>query len=137
MTVIPMSSAASKDTLENIDPELLTEALAICLQTISIIEKNSIPRFTNRLQPCLTRFGFYFDVESDPENFRRFLNLVLFQIDGARSTLDLAEPAGLDFLRLTVISRVREGRINGEISVSFCVIVEIVSTISRRFRSTI
>lgn len=87
----------SGDTLEIIDPFHLSTALDICLHFIDVIEGNFIPEFTGLLPPWLTRHGLYFDATDDRANFHRFNNLVLFNLDGTKSVIELAEQAGMSF----------------------------------------
>lgn len=87
----------SKDTPELLSLDLLTEAIEICDAFIDVMERNYVPAYVNFAQPWLTRHGLYFDAVEDRENFRKFNNLVLFNLDGEKSVLELARLSGLDF----------------------------------------
>jgi aminopeptidase-like protein len=87
----------SEDTPEGIDPALMLEALAVCESFADLAERDYRPRWTGLFQPWLTKRGLYFDNAERPEDFQKFNNLVLFNIDGERSVSELAELAGLEF----------------------------------------
>jgi len=87
----------SDDTPAIVSPSYLLEALNVAEQFVTLLEKDYVPCWRNRLPPYLTRRGLYFDSKFDTEPFHRFNNLVQFHIDGKRSVLDLAALSGVAF----------------------------------------
>ncbi len=87
----------SDDTPAVIKSRYLNEALEICKTFIQILENDWVPGYTNRLQPCLSRRRLYFDSIKEPENFQKYNNILLFNVNGSHSILDLAEISSLDF----------------------------------------
>ncbi|MBW2003586.1 MAG: DUF4910 domain-containing protein [Deltaproteobacteria bacterium] len=90
----------SDDNPDLVNGDYLLEALDICLRFIQILECDYVPRYTNYLQPWLTRSGLYYDAQEDPENFEIFNNHILFNINGNNSILDLASRTGLSFFKV-------------------------------------
>jgi aminopeptidase-like protein len=87
----------SEDNWEIIDRGLIMEALQVFELCVDILEKDYVPEFTGILQPWLTKHNLYYDCIEDPKSFQKFNNLVLFNVNGNNSILDLAELAGLKF----------------------------------------
>ncbi len=86
----------SADTVDIIQEDLLVEALQISEKVVEILEENIVYRYTNTLQPWLTKHGLYYDCHKEPERFQKFANTILFHINGKRSVLDLAGLADVD-----------------------------------------
>ena len=86
-----------QDTPEIIEPELLKAALKVCQRFVEGLEKNCVPSYTNYFSPWLTRQNLYFDSIEDPNRFRKFNNKILFNINGKKSLVDLADAAELNF----------------------------------------
>ena len=80
----------SDDTPEIINNEYLLQSFQIIKNFIRLMETNYIPEYNNNLQPWLTRRRLYFDGENSPEEFRNFNNILLYNINGKNSVLDLA-----------------------------------------------
>lgn len=87
----------SKDTPDIISPGHLIEALNISKSFVKILEEDCIVSYKNTLQPWLTRRSLYLDATYDPENFQKFNNRFLFNVNGKLSMLDLSEIAEIDF----------------------------------------
>jgi aminopeptidase-like protein len=79
---------------------MLGEALQVCDGFVDIVESNFVPRLTGRLQPWLTRRGLYFDHYVEPALSAQLNNLVLFNVNGRRSVLDLARISGAPFTKV-------------------------------------
>jgi aminopeptidase-like protein len=87
----------SRDTPDILDPALLAEALRVAERFIDVVEQDYVPQFTGKVQPWLTRHGLYFDHYTDPQQFQRLNNTVLFNVDGRKSVAALARLAGVRF----------------------------------------
>ena len=90
----------SNDTLEIIEEQYLNEALKICENFISIMENDYIPEYTNLFQPWLTKRDLYYDSIDNPGKNHKLNNLVLFNVNGTNSVLDLARIADLSFFEV-------------------------------------
>ena len=90
----------SDDTPDIINSKYLMEAVEIGKKFVQILEQNYVPDFLYRLPPWLTRRGLYFDCRDDKEKFHKFNNIVMFNVNGRFSLLDLAEMSGLDFFKV-------------------------------------
>lgn len=88
---------SSDDTPENISTDDLATGLSLSLKFCKILEENYIPKFTTLNPPWLTKHDLYFDRESDNENFHKYNNDLLFNINGKNSILDLCEITGISF----------------------------------------
>lgn len=87
----------SDDTIQIINKEYLSEALDIAKLFIRIMEEDYVPQYTNKLQPWLTRRGLYYDSKRDSQNYHKFNNSLLFNVNGETSVSELAEKGNLDF----------------------------------------
>ena len=90
----------SHDTPEILSPRLMAEAIAITDAFVDVLESDYAPKLVYRTQPWLTRNGLYFDATLDRERNRKFNNLVLYNIDGNNTLLDLARISGIEFSML-------------------------------------
>ena len=90
----------SSDTVDNIAPDLMAEALEICIGFVDILEHNYVPAFKSIMPPWLTKHDLYFDREKDPENYFKYNTELLFNIDGSKSLLDLSELTGIGFQKI-------------------------------------
>jgi aminopeptidase-like protein len=87
----------SEDIPQNINIEDLKTSLSLSIKFCELLEKDYIPEFTTLNPPWLTKHGLYFDRESDPENFHKYNNELLFNIDGKNSVIDLCKMTGIRF----------------------------------------
>jgi aminopeptidase-like protein len=87
----------SLDVPDNIDSNSLKEALIICLNFASAIEKNYIPTYTSSIPPYLSKRKLYFDRWRDKENHHKYNNQLLFNINGENSLVDLTQITDLSF----------------------------------------
>ncbi|MBX7199755.1 MAG: DUF4910 domain-containing protein [Rhodospirillaceae bacterium] len=83
------------DTPDILDRKFLAEAFLLCELTLAILEANTILKFNGRLPPWLTKHNLYFDATRDPERYRKFNSELLYNIDGTRSLLRLANEIGV------------------------------------------
>jgi aminopeptidase-like protein len=110
----------SDDTPAIVRADYLLEALRVAEEFINLLDRDYVPALTQRLPPWLTRRGLYFDSKLDTERFQRFNNLVLFNLNGKRSVLELAELAGLEFAEaLAYLDRFAEQGLVGKNDVSW------------------
>lgn len=84
-----------RDTPDLLDRGLMAEAFSICELTLRLLERNAIPAYTGRLPPWLTKHGLYFDATLDREQYAKFNNDLLFNVDGTKSFLRLSADIGL------------------------------------------
>lgn len=87
----------SKDTPECLSAGHIGDALRVCDAFVDVVESNYVPRLRGKLQPWLTRRGLYFDHYVEPQLSAQLNNLVLFNVDGRRSLVDLASLSGAPF----------------------------------------
>lgn len=87
----------SNDNPKIINAQYLIDALLICENFVRILENDYIPAYTGLFQPWLTKRDLYFDNADDPQKNYKLNNLVIFNIDGKHSVLDLAKLADLSF----------------------------------------
>lgn len=87
----------SEDTPDNIDYAMMEESVQVGIRFIEILEQDVVPYWNGTLTPWLTKRGLYFDCTEDPEKFQKFNNIVLFNLDGNNSVMDLARMANLGF----------------------------------------
>lgn len=87
----------SEDTPGIITVENLMEALHIVRNFVKIVEDDYIPAYVNKFQPWLTRHDLYYDATRNADYFRKLNNIILYNIDGCNSVLDLSCLSGLDF----------------------------------------
>jgi aminopeptidase-like protein len=85
----------SEDTPSIINEKHLLQALEFAKGLVALLEADCVPRYTGQLPPWLTRRGLYFDSTRSTEQFHKYNNQVLFNVDGTNTVLDLAEIAGL------------------------------------------
>jgi aminopeptidase-like protein len=90
----------SEDTPQRVHPEYLLEAVETGEAMVRILERNYVPRYTRRFTPWLTRHGLYHHGGGDPVKANAFNGALLFQIDGERCVLELAERTGLPFFEV-------------------------------------
>ncbi|MDZ4838619.1 MAG: DUF4910 domain-containing protein [Bacteroidota bacterium] len=91
---------SSHDTPENLDKWALGKAFDILFKCIEILEENMIPEYINLTPPWLSKHGLYFDSIDDKDAFHKFNNLILFNINGHNSILDLAFITDLKFSKI-------------------------------------
>jgi aminopeptidase-like protein len=87
----------SDDTPSIVSSENFIQALKISETFVDILERDYIPNYINKLQPWLTRRNLYFDSIRHPDDFNKFNNTVIYNINGSNSIMDLSEIAQLDF----------------------------------------
>jgi len=87
----------SEDTPSIINSENFIQALEISENFVNILEKDYVPNYINKLQPWLTKRNLYYDSIQNPNNFHKFNNTLLYNINGRNSVLDLSQIAQLDF----------------------------------------
>jgi len=87
----------SDDTPDVINEQYLLEAVEVGKNLVDLFERDFTPRYIGQLQPWLTRRGLYFDSVYDKGDFHKYNNLLLFNINGKSSILDLVEITGLKY----------------------------------------
>ena len=90
----------SNDNPEIIEERFLTEALLIVENFVQILENNYIPEYKNRIPPWLTKRDLYNDRIDNQDKNNNFNNLVLFNINGISSVLDISNIANLGFVEV-------------------------------------
>ena|GEM_PF-2998302 len=85
------------DNPDIIDENYMREGLRIAVSFIDILEKDFVPKYLLKIPPKLSKRGLYYDSVEEKEKFGRFNNLLLFNIDGRKSLVDLARTSGLGF----------------------------------------
>lgn len=90
----------SEDTPEIIDSYNLQQALSLCDCFVEILENDYVPEYTQSLQPWLTKRDLYYDSIDNAEDNHKFNNLVLFDVNGKNSLMDLLKKAGLTFFQV-------------------------------------
>jgi len=87
----------SSDTPEIIKIDYLEQSLEICKNFIDTLEKNYIPIFSKKLPPYLSRFDLYYESNEFPEVFLKYNNILLYNINGNNSVMDLSRITDLQF----------------------------------------
>lgn len=87
----------SDDTPSIVSGENFIQALEILEYCVNIVENDYVPEYINKLQPWLTKRNLYFDSKQNTDNYLKFNNTVLYNINGNNSILDLAGLAQLNF----------------------------------------
>jgi aminopeptidase-like protein len=90
----------SADNLDFVHPEQLSDALALCLQVFSILEKNvTFVNVKSKCEPQLGKRGLYRMVGGPADSGVNEMAMlwVLNQSDGENSLLDIAERSGMKF----------------------------------------
>ncbi len=87
----------SEDIPSLVSSENFMQALEISENFVNILEKDYVPAYTNKFPPWLTKRNLYYDSIHNPDNFHKFNNAVLYNINGKNSILDIAEIAQLNF----------------------------------------
>jgi aminopeptidase-like protein len=90
----------SADDLASIDPAALADTLDLCLEVIGVLEGNArLTSLSPKGEPQLGRRGLYrsFGGRAEQAELESALLWVMSMADGERTTLDVAERAGLPF----------------------------------------
>lgn len=90
----------SDDTPRIIEKEKISQGLKLCETLVDILEKNYTPVFVNMLPPWFTRRRLYFDRSKNPDAYKKFNNLAMFNLDGTNTLVDLCRIAQMDFYTL-------------------------------------
>jgi aminopeptidase-like protein len=90
----------SADDLTSIDPAALADSLDLCLEVLAVMEANGrLTSMNPKGEPQLGRRGLYraFGGRAQQAELESALLWVMSMADGERTTLDVAERAGLPF----------------------------------------
>lgn len=90
----------SDDTPAIVSEEYLAEALEVAKKFIDILECDYVPRHTGMVPPWLSRYNLYYDATYEQEVHHTLNNLVLYNIDGKNSLVELASRYNIDFFAL-------------------------------------
>lgn len=86
----------SGDSPDRIEMEKLTIYLKTLMSFIDILERDYIPRFTQRVQIYQTRFNLYIDAFNQPELYHKVTDL-LFMIDGEKTLFEVTRDLSISF----------------------------------------
>jgi len=86
----------SGDTPDKISEEKLQEAFEIAMETIDVLEKDSIPIRNYIGIPFLSKYGLWTEWKDNPRN-RIMINSILFMLDNDTSVFEIADQLSLDF----------------------------------------